>query len=70
MLQLRAGNLEEAIFGANQALKLDPEGADAYKILGIAYGQQKGKKNEALNYLRKAKELGDPQVDEWIEKLK
>ena len=70
MLHLRVGNLEEAVFGANQALKLDPEGSDAYKILGIAYGQQKEKKNEALKYLRKAKELGDPQVDEWIEKLK
>ena len=70
MLQLRVGNLDEAIFGANQALKLNAEGADAYKILGIAYGQQKDKKAEALKYLQKAKELGDPQVDEWIEKLK
>ena len=70
MLQLRVGNLDEAIFGANQAIKLNAEGADAHKILGIAYGQQKDKKDEALKYLQKAKELGDPQVDEWIEKLK
>lgn len=70
MIYLRVGSYDEAIFGANQALKLNPDGADAYKVLGIAYGQQKDKKAEALKYLQKAKDLGDPQVEEWIEKLK
>lgn len=68
VIQLRVGSTDEAIYQAEQALKLNPEGADAYKVLGIAYGQNDNKE-ESLKYLKKAKELGDPQVDEWIEKL-
>ena len=68
VIQLRVGSIDEAIYQAEQALKLNPEGADAYKVLGIAYGQNDNKE-ESLKYLKKAKELGDPQVDEWIEKL-
>jgi len=68
VVQLRVGNNDEAIYNAQQALKLNPNGADAYKVLGIANGQ-KNKKVEALKYLRKAKELGDKQVSEWIKKL-
>ena len=68
VIQLRVGSIDEAIYTAEQALKINPEGADAYKVLGIAYGQNDNK-TEALKYLKKAKELGDPQVDEWIEKL-
>ena len=42
--------------------------AKLIKVLGIAYGQNDNKE-ESLKYLKKAKELGDPQVDEWIGKL-
>lgn len=69
VIQLRVGSTDEAIYTAQQALKIDPEGSDAYKVLGIAYGQ-KNKKAEALKNLRKAKDLGDTEVDEWIQKLK
>ena len=69
VVQLRVGNNDEAIYAAEQALKLNPDGADAYKVLGIAYGQQ-NKKDLSLKNLQKAKELGDPQVDEWIQKMK
>lgn len=67
-IQLRVGNYDEAVFESGEALKVDPQGSDAYKLLGIAYGQ-KGNKTEALKNLRKAKELGDTQVDEWIKEL-
>jgi len=69
LIQLHVGNNEEAIFTAEEAIKINPKGADAYKILGIAYGQT-NKKQEAIRYLKKAKELGDPQdIDEWISEL-
>lgn len=68
VIQLRVGNNDEAIYDAQQALKLNADGADAYKVLGIA-NAQKNNKAEALKYLRKAKSLGDTQVDEWIKKL-
>lgn len=69
MVHLRVANYDEATFAAEQALKVNAEGADAYKVLGIVNGQN-GKKAEALKYLNKAKELGDTQVDEWIQNLK
>jgi tetratricopeptide (TPR) repeat protein len=69
ILQLRVGNNDEAIYNAQQALKVNSEGSDAYKVLGIANAQKKNKA-EALKYLQKAKELGDTQVDEWIKKLR
>lgn len=65
---LRVGSYDEAIYEAREALKLNPEGSDAYKFIGIAYGQ-KGNDAEALKNLNKAKELGDTQVDEWIKNL-
>ena len=69
IVHLHVGDYEEAIYEAQRAAKIDSKGADAYKVIGIAYGQQ-GNKTEALKYLNQAKTLGDPQVDEWIEKLK
>jgi tetratricopeptide (TPR) repeat protein len=69
IVQLRVGNNDEAIYNAQQALKVNSEGSDAYKVLGIANAQKKNKA-EALKYLQKAKELGDTQVDEWIKKLR
>ena len=69
MVHLRVASYDEAVYAAEQALKVNSEGADAYKVLGIANAQN-GKKDEALKFLNKAKELGDPQVEEWINELK
>lgn len=65
----RMGNYDEAIYAGQQALKLNPQGADAYKAIGLAYGEQ-GKKADAIKNLTKAKELGDPQAEELIQNLK
>lgn len=69
VVELRVGNDDEAEYAARQALKVKPDGADAYKVLGIVAGQNK-KKSEALRYLNKAKELGDPQAEALIKELK
>lgn len=69
VVELRVGNNDEAEYAARQALKVKSDGADAYKVLGIVAGQNK-KKSEALRYLNKAKELGDPQAEALIKELK
>ena len=53
---------------AQKALKINPQGADAYKAWGLACGEQ-GKKEEALKHLAKAKELGDPQAQALMDSL-
>lgn len=69
IVQLRVGNFDEATYAAQQAIKQNPEGADAYKVLGIVAGEQ-GKKAEALRHLQRAKELGDTQAEHFIRQLK
>lgn len=64
-LMLRTGQIDEAIQAAGDALKLRSDDSDAYKILGIAWGEKRDK-TKSLTYLRKAKELGDQQVEELI----
>jgi hypothetical protein len=44
-----------------------PNYSDGYLFLGLAQCL-KGNKDEGLKNLQKAKELGDPQADELIEK--
>ena len=65
----RVGNYDEAIYAGQQALKVNPNGADAYKAIGIANGE-KGNKAEAIRNLQKAKQLGDPQAQMLIDSLK
>ena len=69
IVQLRVGNFDEATYAAQQAIKQNPQGADAYKVLGIVAGEQ-GKKAEALRHLQRAKELGDTQAEQFIKQLK
>ncbi len=69
LAQWRMGNYDEAIFVGQQALKLNPNGADAYKAIGLALGEQK-KITEAIKNLTKAKELGDPQAEALIQSIK
>ena len=49
------------------ALEIDPKYAEAYRLMGIAQLQMK-KNQEACQSFAKAKELGDPNVDELIKK--
>lgn len=66
-LQVRVGLYDEAIATANECIKVAPDHSDGYLFLGIAQCL-KGQKEEGIKNLRKAKELGDPQVDDLIEK--
>ncbi|MCH5181320.1 MAG: tetratricopeptide repeat protein [Prevotellaceae bacterium] len=55
---LQVGLFEEAIASAGQAIGLQPENADGYKIKGIAQGEL-GQKKAAAESFRRAQELGD-----------
>lgn len=66
---LRIGKPENAIEPAQEAIKLSPDFADAYLVLGIAQCQT-GKKTEGKQNLEKAKSLGNTQADSFIIKYK
>lgn len=67
VVNIRVGRSEEAIKILQDALKIKPDYAEAYRLMGQAYVQLK-KKDEACTSFAKAKELGDPNVDVLIEK--
>ncbi len=68
-LLLRVNKLDAAISAAEEAIKLAPQFADAYLVLGIAQCQNK-QKIEGLKNIQKAKELGNTQADSFLEKFK
>lgn len=67
VVNLRVGCYEEAIQILDNILKADPKYAEAYRLLGLCQIQLK-KTDEACGNFKKAKELGDPNVDELITK--
>ena len=67
VINLRVGRYEEAILILNNILKTDPKYGEAYRLLGLCQIQLK-KTDEACGNFKKAKELGDPNVDELITK--
>ena len=67
VVNLRVGRYEEVIQILNNILKADPKYAEAYRLLGLCQIQLK-KTDEACGNFKKAKELGDPNVDELITK--
>lgn len=69
LAEWRMGDYDEAIYAAQEAIKQNPNGHDAYKALGIAQAE-KGDKTNALRNLAKAKELGDTQAQGLIDSLK
>ena len=66
-LEVRVGLYDEAIATAKECIAVDPNASDGYLFLGLAQCLKNDKK-EGLDNLRKAKELGDPQADDLIEK--
>ena len=66
-LQIRVGLTDEAAETARRCVEMAPNYSDGYLFLGLAQCL-KGNKDEGLKNLQKAKELGDPQADELIEK--
>nr|WP_302831907.1 serine protease [uncultured Bacteroides sp.] len=67
VVNMRVGRNEEALKVLQDALAIDSKYAEAYRLMGIAQLQMK-KKQEACESFAKAKELGDPNVDELIQK--
>lgn len=67
VVNLRVGRYAEAEKALKDALTVDPKYAEAYRLLGICQIQLKQEK-EACASFAKAKELGDPNVDELIKK--
>ena len=67
VVNIRVGRNEEALKILQDALAIDPKYAEAYRLMGIAQLQMK-KKQEASQSFAKAKDLGDPNVDELIVK--
>lgn len=68
-LMLRLGQFDDAIRCANRAVGIDPNAADAYRLLGIAYGETK-KKQLCIQNLKKAESLGDAHAAELLKQYK
>lgn len=66
-LQVRVGLYDDAIATAQESIRLRPNYSDGYLFLGLAQCL-KGQKEEGVKNLLKAKEMGDPQADDLIEK--
>jgi tetratricopeptide (TPR) repeat protein len=68
-LEVRVGLLDDAEATAKECIALAADNSDGYLFLGLAQCL-KGNKQQGLDNLRKAKELGEPQADGLIEKYK
>ncbi len=66
-LEVRVGYYDEAVLTATQCIEVAPDLSDGYLFLGLAQCL-KGEKAEGVKNLLKAKELGDSQADDLIEK--
>lgn len=67
-LSYRVGEIDDAIQYAERAVALDPEFADAYRILGVCY-KQNGNKAKARTMLKRAKDLGDDLAEGILNEL-
>ena len=67
LLCLRVQLWEDAISTAQQVITENPQVADAYKIIGVAYGEQKNRAR-ALEYLTKAQQMGDQNATTLLQK--
>lgn len=69
LLCLRVQLWDDAIATAQQVIAENPKAADAYKIIGVAYGEQKDR-TRALDFLTKAQQLGDENAATLFEKYR
>lgn len=67
VINLRVGRTEEAMKILKETLTIDPKYAEAYRLLGVCQLQLKQNADACASFA-KAKELGDPNVDELIKK--
>ncbi|MCF0196506.1 MAG: tetratricopeptide repeat protein [Bacteroidaceae bacterium] len=68
-LNYRIGEHEQTIKHAEKAIALDPQFADAYRILGVCH-KQKGNAAKAKETLQKAKDLGDELAGDLLKDIK
>lgn len=68
-LELRVSRFEDAVKTADLCLQLEPKSTDAYIIKGLALIELK-KKDEGIEALQKAQELGDARAEGYIKKYK
>ena len=68
-LEIRVGMYDNAIATAKESLAVDASDSDGYLFLGVAQCL-KGNKKEGIQNLQKAKEMGNLQADNLIEKYK
>jgi len=66
-VELRVGMTDEAIETAKQCIQIAPQESDGYLLLGLGLCV-KGQKEEGLQNLSKAKELGNSQAQTLIDK--
>ena len=66
-IEIRVGMTDEAILSAQECVRIAPDASDGYLFLGLAQCL-KGNKQEGLQNLTKAKELGDSQAQTLIDK--
>ena len=66
-VELRVGMTDDGIASAREAIRLAPEQADGHLLLGLGLCA-KNQKQEGLQSLQKAKELGHEQAQSLIEK--
>lgn len=67
VINIRVGRSEEALSVLQEALAIDPDYSEAYRLMGLAHLQLK-QREKACDCFAKAKALGDPNVDALIEK--
>lgn len=67
VINMRVGRVEEAMKLLQGTIVMEPKYAEAYRLMGLCFIQQKKNKEACLQFA-KAKELGDPNVDELIKK--
>ncbi len=65
----RVGQLDEAIAAAEDAIRLDEEFADAYRILGVCL-RDKNQTAQAKEKLQKAVDLGDTLASDILKEIK
>lgn len=65
--ELRVNLFDKALESAQECLRLNPEGSDGYLMTGIAQCA-KGNKQQGMQNLNKAKELGNSQAQTFIDK--
>ena len=68
-LQIRVGQLDDAIQTAEEIITMEPDSSNGYLFKGLAQCL-KGNKKEGIPNLEKAKDIGDPQAGGLIEKYK